>query len=278
MSCTASSTLSRLERHLKTIASTENPHYRQLIQLQQSSRARKKLQLYVCEGSSLVQALADSQCQIEQIWIGVDQSATTDTAAIQIKQALTSLNLDSAVNTYMISQQMLQKASSLDQATGPIAVFKAPPILSQPGDLLVLDQIQDPGNLGTIMRSAAAAGVHNLHLTKGCVSAWSPKSLRAGMGAQFSLNIYEQVSPNQLIPKTGFQVFSASSHAKCSIYDTDLREPICWVFGNEGNGVSEQILKETVPLKIPQPGGQESLNVAVAASICLFEMCRQRRN
>lgn len=263
---------------MKTIASTENPHYRQLIQLQQSSRARKKLQLYVCEGSSLVQALADSQCQIEQIWIGVDQSATTDTAAIQIKQALTSLNLDSAVNTYMISQQMLQKASSLDQATGPIAVFKAPPILSQPGDLLVLDQIQDPGNLGTIMRSAAAAGVHNLHLTKGCVSAWSPKSLRAGMGAQFSLNIYEQVSPNQLIPKTGFQVFSASSHAKCSIYDTDLREPICWVFGNEGNGVSEQILKETVPLKIPQPGGQESLNVAVAASICLFEMCRQRRN
>ena len=263
---------------MKTIASTENPHYRQLIQLQQSSRARKKLQLYVCEGSSLVQALADSQCQIEQIWIGVDQSATTDTAAIQIKQAFASLNLDSAVNIYMISQQMLQKASSLDQATGPIAVFKAPPILSQPGDLLVLDQIQDPGNLGTIMRSATAAGVHNLHLTKGCVSAWSPKSLRAGMGAQFSLNIYEQVSPDQLIPKTGFQVFSASSHAKCSIYDTDLREPICWVFGNEGNGVSEQILKETVPLKIPQPGGQESLNVAVAASICLFEMCRQRRN
>ncbi len=108
---------------MKTIASTENPHYRQLIQLQQSSRARKKMQLYVCEGSSLVQALADSQCQIEQIWIGDNQSATTDTAAIQIKQALDSLNLDSAVNIYMISQQMLQKASSLDQATGPIAVF-----------------------------------------------------------------------------------------------------------------------------------------------------------
>lgn len=225
-----------------------------------------------------MQALADSQCQIEQIWIGVDQSATTDTAAIQIKQALASLNLDSAVNIYMISQQMLQKASSLDQATGPIAVFKAPPILSQPGDLLVLDQIQDPGNLGTIMRSAAAAGVHNLNLTKGCVSAWSPKSLRAGMGAQFSLNICEQVDFDRLIPTTGFQIFSASSHAKCSIYDTDLTGPICWVFGNEGNGISEQILKETVPLKIPQPGGQESLNVAVAASICLFEMCRQRQN
>ncbi len=142
----------------------------------------------------------------------------------------------------------------------------------------MLDQIQDPGNLGTIMRSAAAAGVHNLHLTKGCVSAWSPKSLRAGMGAQFSLNICEQVDFDRLIPTTGFQIFSASSHAKCSIYDTDLTGPICWVFGNEGNGVSKQILKETVPLKIPQPGGQESLNVAVAASICLFEMCRQRRN
>ena len=262
---------------MKTIASTENPHYRQLIQLQQSSRARKKLQLYVCEGSSLVQALADSGCQIEQIWIGVDQSVTTGTAPIQLDQALASLDLDSTVNIYLISPQMLQKASSLDQATGPIAVFKVPSILRQPGDLLVLDQIQDPGNLGTIMRSAAAAGVRNLHLTKGCVSAWSPKSLRAGMGAQFSLNICEQVSPDQLIPQTGFQVFSASSHAKCSIYDTDLREPVCWVFGNEGSGVSEQILKQTVPLKIPQPGGQESLNVAVAASICLFEMCRQRR-
>lgn len=262
---------------MKTIASPENPQYRQLIQLQQSSRARKKLQLYVCEGNSLVQALADSSCQIDQIWIGIDLSASPETVSTQVNQALSSLNLDNSVSVYGVSPQMLHKASTLDQTTGPIAVFKVPSVLRQAGDLLVLDQIQDPGNLGTILRSAAAAGVHNLHLSKGCVSAWSPKSLRAGMGAQFSLNICEQVSIDQLIPKTGFQVFSASSHAQNSIYDTDLRDPICWVFGNEGNGVSEQILMETVPLKIPQPGGQESLNVAVAASICMFEMCRQRQ-
>ncbi len=224
-----------------------------------------------------MQALADSSCQIDQIWIGIDLSASPETVSTQVNQALSSLNLDNSVSVYGVSPQMLHKASTLDQTTGPIAVFKVPSVLRQAGDLLVLDQIQDPGNLGTILRSAAAAGVHNLHLSKGCVSAWSPKSLRAGMGAQFSLNICEQVSIDQLIPKTGFQVFSASSHAQNSIYDTDLRDPICWVFGNEGNGVSEQILMETVPLKIPQPGGQESLNVAVAASICMFEMCRQRQ-
>ena len=262
---------------MKTIDSPDNPQYRQLIQLQQSSRARKKKQLYVCEGSSLVKALFDSTCQIEQLWIGADFNEATNTAS-HIKSLLDSIKPDrSFLSIYQISQQMLQKASTLEHATGPIAVFRAPPIRQAVGDLLVLDEIQDPGNLGTIMRSAAAAGVHNLRLSSGCVSAWSPKTLRAGMGAQFSLNIAEQVYTGQLIPKTGYQVFSASSHAQKSIYDTDLRTPICWVFGNEGQGVSDEILRQTVPLKIPQPGGQESLNVAVAASICLFEMCRQRQ-
>ena len=148
------------------------------------------------------------------------------------------------------------------------------------GTCLVLDGIQDAGNVGSILRSAAAAGIQHVFCVPGTVFAWSSKVLRSGMGAHFLLGIYEDVEPAELISLLGpeVQVTITDSHGAQAIYDADLSGPVAWVMGNEGAGVSSYWRERaTLRVTIPQPGGMESLNVAAAAAVCIFEQCRQGR-
>ncbi|KAA0179822.1 RNA methyltransferase [Cupriavidus cauae] len=145
-------------------------------------------------------------------------------------------------------------------------------------DCIVLDGVQDAGNVGSILRSAAAAGIQHAFLGTGCAFAWSTKTLRAAMGANFHLNIVEHCTVEMLAPRLAVPLLATSSHADAALFDTDLRGPVGWVVGNEGAGVSAQwmaLVQRTVG--IPQPGGLESLNVAAATAVCLFEAVRQRR-
>ncbi|MDE1184073.1 RNA methyltransferase [Paraburkholderia sp.] len=143
---------------------------------------------------------------------------------------------------------------------------------------MVLDGVQDAGNVGSILRSAAAAGVQQVFCAPGTAYAWSSKVLRSGMGAHFLLQVFEDVEPQAVIARLGVPVVITDSHGAAAIYDCDLARPLAWVMGNEGAGVS-QIWRDAEPLRvtIPQPGGMESLNVAAAAAVCLFEQCRQQR-
>jgi TrmH family RNA methyltransferase len=143
---------------------------------------------------------------------------------------------------------------------------------------VVLDGVQDAGNVGSILRSAAAAGVKHVFCAPGTAYTWSSKVLRSGMGAHFLLDIHEDVEAATLIERLAVPIAITDSHAPQALYDCDLTGPIAWVFGNEGAGVSAP-WREAVRhrLTIPQPGGMESLNVAAAAAICLFEQCRQQR-
>jgi TrmH family RNA methyltransferase len=112
------------------------------------------------------------------------------------------------------------------------------------------------------------------------VYAWSSKVLRAGMGAHFLLGIYEDVESAELTSRLGSEVrvTITDSHGAAAIYDADLSGPVAWVMGNEGAGVSPFWRdRATLRVTIPQPGGMESLNVAAAAAICIFEQCRQQR-
>ena len=152
----------------------------------------------------------------------------------------------------------------------------SPEALNFKEDTLILDNIQDPGNVGTLLRSAAAAGIEQVGCTKGSASIWSPRVLRAGMGAHFSLQTYENIALEDLLEKFTIPVYVTSSHQSESIYSKNLRKQCVWILGNEGQGVSAYALKHAEAVSIPQPGGQESLNVAVAGSICFFEMVRQR--
>ena len=153
----------------------------------------------------------------------------------------------------------------------------APPIDAHAATV-VLDRVQDAGNVGSLLRSAAALGVVQVLALQGSAALWSPKALRAGMGAHFGLCLVEGLAVADLgvlrVP-----LVATSSHATRALPDAPLPSPCAWVFGHEGQGVDADLLARcALTVRIPQPGGEESLNVAAAAAICLYESaCRRVR-
>lgn len=141
---------------------------------------------------------------------------------------------------------------------------------------VVLDRLQDAGNVGSILRSAAALGVQQVIALRGTAGLWSPKVLRAGMGAHFAMQLIEGAAAGGL-DTLDVPLLATSSHATASLAEASWREPCAWVFGHEGQGVCPDLLARcAMTLRIPQPGGEESLNVAAAAAICLYESVRRR--
>lgn len=140
---------------------------------------------------------------------------------------------------------------------------------------LVLDRLQDAGNVGTILRSAAAFGFRQVVALKGTAALWSPKTLRAGMGAHFGLDLLDGADESVLDGLT-VPMLATSSHARELVHEAQLPQPCAWVFGHEGQGVGASVLARCAAvLAIPQPGGEESLNVAAAAAVCMYESVRR---
>ncbi|HZW04707.1 MAG TPA: RNA methyltransferase, partial [Anaerolineaceae bacterium] len=160
---------------------------------------------------------------------------------------------------------------------------RRPPVLpAEPDYLLVIDQLRDPGNLGTILRTAASAGVQGMLLTPGTTDAFAPKVVRAGMGAHFHLPIVE-MSPAEIITyckrdhQPGLGLYLAESGGGRACWEADFRRPLALVIGGEAEGAGEE-LRQAVdePVTIPMPGQAESLNAAIAAAILIYEVVRQR--
>jgi RNA methyltransferase, TrmH family len=140
---------------------------------------------------------------------------------------------------------------------------------------VVLDRVQDAGNVGSILRSASALGVRQVLALQGTAGFWSAKVLRAGMGAQFGLQLVEGLRLDDL-DALALPFVATSSHARASLPAATLPQPCVWVFGHEGQGVADELLARcALTLRVPQPGGEESLNVAAAAAICLYESMRR---
>jgi len=140
---------------------------------------------------------------------------------------------------------------------------------------VVLDRLQDAGNVGSVLRSAAAFGVQQVLALKGTAALWSPKVLRAGMGAHFGLRLIEGLDEAALQGLT-VPLVATSSHGGDLLPHARLPQPCAWVLGHEGQGVSESLLARcALQVRIPQPGGEESLNVAAAAAVCLYESARR---
>jgi TrmH family RNA methyltransferase len=153
------------------------------------------------------------------------------------------------------------------------------PIPKLPTFLLIPDQIRDPGNLGTLLRSAAAAGVDAVLLPPETADAFAPKVLRSGMGAHFRLPIHSMTwdEIEQVGRLAGLQVFLADMNGQ-SCWETDLRQPLALIVGGEADGASESARRlVTMSLSIPMPGKAESLNAGVAGSVLMFEVVRQRK-
>lgn len=185
---------------------------------------------------------------------------------------------DGAAKTVVVSEALFRGISGLES---PARIGFVLPLGLQPEalagvDTVLLDRLQDAGNAGSILRSAAALGVAQVIALKGSVALWSPKVLRAGMGAHFALRLIEGVPPEAL---DGLQLpwIATSSHATRSLHEVTLPQPCGWILGHEGQGVDPALLDRCAfSLRIPQPGGEESLNVASAAAICFYEAVRQR--
>lgn len=142
---------------------------------------------------------------------------------------------------------------------------------------VVLDRVQDAGNVGSILRSASAMGFEQVVALKGTAALWSPKVLRAGMGAHFALHLVEQVALDEL-DALAVPLVATSSHTDQMLPSAPLPDPCAWVMGHEGQGVAEAIMARCLmKVAIPQPGGEESLNVAAAAAVCLYESLRRRQ-
>lgn len=141
---------------------------------------------------------------------------------------------------------------------------------------VVLDRVQDAGNVGSILRSAAAFGFRQVIALKGTAALWSPKVLRAGMGAHFALHLIESAQPESL-QDLDLPLLVTSSHQGELLHRTQLPWPCAWVLGHEGQGVAPELMaRATHSVRIAQPGGEESLNVAAAAAICLHASAAAR--
>ena len=180
----------------------------------------------------------------------------------------------------IVSDDLLRSLSPVEHGVGVLLVITVPETADVPPldrDALLLDGVQDPGNVGTLLRTAAAAGVTRVYLSPDSASVWAPKVIRAGMGAQFGLELYEQCDLASLLDTATVPVYATSLEATATLYEADVRQQAAWLFGSEGRGVTASLLeKADKTVIIPQATAVESLNVAAAAAVCLFEQRRQR--
>lgn len=256
---------------MKRISSADNPHYKALRRLVQSSQERKKTGLSVLDGARLVAAYREQGGTPEEIVIS--SSAGADPQVQALLQDMPGSQL------LVLSDALFAGLSSVATPTGILAVVRTPrpqPLPQEMDACVMLEGLQDPGNLGSILRTCAGAGVRHVLLSRDAVHAWSPRVLRAAMGAHFALQIHEHVDLAQAATAFPGKRIATDRHAVRSLYDVDLTGRVALLFGREGSGLTlrlKQAADEVVA--IPMPGGIESLNVAAAAAVCLFERVRQ---
>ncbi|MCW5600828.1 RNA methyltransferase [Nitrosomonas sp.] len=265
---------------MHTITSREHALFKQLIKLEKSARQRRSDRLTLLDGAHLIQAYRRAQ--------GLPTKLIVSESGYQhpeIRSLVSEISKNAEVHTVMFSDGLFKQVSPVKTPTGIIALITIPTTVPNTVNdhltfCLLLEAIQDPGNLGSILRSAAAAGVSDIYLSDGCADVWSPKTLRAAMGAHFALTLYEASDLVQVIQRfknSNGKVIAATLRAPRHLYQVDLKGTIALVFGNEGAGLSQQILDVIdEQIAIPMQGNTESLNVAAAAAICFFEKMRQQ--
>ena len=251
---------------IKRISSRDNPDFRHLTALANDSRTRRATAETLLDGAHLVEEALAANLSLGLV-------AVTETSLPSWTGRVAGAPL------VVCPEALLRQISPVATPSGVVASLHLPmPGAPFPaGDVLLLEDIQDPGNMGALLRTAAAAGVRQVLLSRGCTEAWSPKALRGGQGAQFRLQIREGADLVTEAAQLAIPVYAAVLEAAQSLYDLSLAQPAAFAFGNEGAGLSADLRAVTTGFRIPMPGGTESLNVGAACAITLFERVRQRQ-
>lgn len=220
---------------------------------------REKLKLFILEGDKLIKEAEDS----------ISYIVTSESYRGNIE------------SDYTVSDSLFQKISDTVNPQGVLAVCHIRENKFKNNDknplYILLENIQDPGNMGTIIRTADAAGADGVFLSKGCVDIYNPKVVRSTMGSIFHLPVYTDVDLTKLLSE--INVTSVAAHLKGvkTPYDIDMKKGAAIIIGNEGSGISDELSAKADNLvKIPMPGKAESMNAGVAAAIMIYEALRQR--
>jgi TrmH family RNA methyltransferase len=248
----------------KIIASRDNPTFKAL-------RAQRDPGRALLDGPHLLAAYLDKVGLPLRVIASESGQANAEVTAL--------LARCEGVEAFCLRDALFRELSATEAPVGILAeiAVPAPPAGAVSGSCVVLDAVQDAGNVGTILRTAAAAGIRDVVLGPGCAGAWTAKVLRAGQGAHFDLALREHADLSGFLAAyAGTSVATVARDGE-PLYALDLVGPVAWIFGNEGAGVSEiSALAARRRATIPLAPGCESLNVAAAAAICLFEERRQK--
>jgi RNA methyltransferase, TrmH family len=257
----------------KRIESRANPALKSLLALTRSVREQRRAGVALLDGPHLVEALGTAGLAARLLIASDSGLLNAEVAALFSEVA--------AAERWVLTDRLFAELSPVATPVGILAVVAVPAGQELPADLedaVVLDRLQEPGNVGSILRSAAAAGVRRIIATPGTTYLWSAKVLRAGQGAHFQLAIHEGVPLQEIASRAvSGAILATRLDDAVDLYAIDLRGPCVWLFGNEGaglDGTAAHIASRGV--RIPMRATSESLNVAAAAAVCLFEQRRQR--
>jgi RNA methyltransferase, TrmH family len=255
---------------MKKITSRDNPDYRRLLRLASSGRTRRSLGQILLDGEHLVDAYAQAY-GIASLAL-VIRASSFESAEVQRR-------LSNAGASLILADGLFNELSPVDSPAGILAAARMPPDRqpSASGFTVLIDGVQDPGNLGAILRSAAAAGAGSVLLSPQCADVWSPKCLRGGMGAQFVLAMQEQQNLVATAERLSGRMVAADPRAMTSLFEADLADPVAFVVGGEGRGVSPELLALSAQrVRIPMEAGIESLNAGAAATLLFYEWRRRK--
>ena len=255
---------------MSVISSRDNPRVRRWRDLARDARERRKLGRAIIEGENLIVAFLESGKEVESLILSKAASGRPEFVALATQ---------SRTAPTVLSDPLFRSIVDVETPAGIAAEIAIPPgagKLESAESCVLLDAVQDTGNVGTILRSAAAFGIRHAVLGKGCADAWSPKVLRAAAGAHFSLQLSESADLAEAMAEFGGRIACTLPRDGVPLANADLSGRLGWLFGAEGKGVHGALAaRAALKVTIPMPGAAESLNVAAAAAICFYELSRR---
>lgn len=257
------------------ITSVSNPRIKHFRSLLANRKDRRRERLFVIEGVRLVEEAIRAGSELLTVVYDAEQLCATNRGDALLA------NVASSPTAFPASPEVIAAITDTVTPQGIVAIARWPELRSErSGIQLVLDAVQDPGNVGTLLRSAEATGVTDVICMRGTADVYSPKVVRAAMGAHFRLPIMQDVAWDDLDIALGpaDNIYVADAEGSMPYYAADWRQPSVLIVGNEANGASDEARAlATKVIAIPMVATVESLNAAVAGSVILFEAARQRR-